>query len=135
MFQFNESFVGGFFGFYRTYGAVVRFECASVAELEADWPKALREVADWRSHRGERATVLHLYPQVQPDQVWSVVGFLTRQLLVPPATRSPELQHLRLEVAVFGVPAMEQHLDLVIYPEPTGEDPKKSGHDVKGERV
>ena len=45
MLNFSESFVGGFFGFGRTYGAVARFECDCVAALEADWPAALRETA------------------------------------------------------------------------------------------
>jgi hypothetical protein len=76
MVHFSESFVGGFFGFRRTHGAVARFESGSAAELEADWPAALRDTAAWRSRRRERATALHLYVQVPPGEVWTVVAFL-----------------------------------------------------------
>ena len=119
MLYFNESFVGGFFGFRRTYGAVARFECATAAELEADWPAALRDAAAWRSRRGERATALHLYVQVAPAEAWGAAAFLAGRLLVPPAARPPELWGLHLEVAVFGAPDMEQYLDLILYHEGT----------------
>jgi hypothetical protein len=118
--HFSESFVGGFFGFGRTYGAVARFECAAAAELETDWPTALRETAAWRTRRGKQATALHLYLLVAPAAVWGAVAFLAGQLLVPPAARPPEILGLRLEVAVFGSPDMQQYLDLILYPEGTG---------------
>ena len=122
MLHFSESFVGGFFGFGRTYGAVARFECASAAELETDWLTALRDAAAWRDRRGKRATALHLYLQVAPAVVWAAAAFLASRLLVPPAARPPELRGLRLEVAVFGSPDMEQYLDLILYPEGTGAE-------------
>jgi hypothetical protein len=114
---FSESFVGGFFGFRRTYGAVARFECGSAGELETDWAAALRDTAAWRSRRGERATALHLYPHLPAGEVWAAVTFLAGRLLVPPAARPPELRGLHLEVAVFGFPDMEQYLDLILYAE------------------
>jgi hypothetical protein len=117
---FSESFVGGFFGFRRSYGAVARFECASVADLEAALPDALRETAAWRSRRGKRATALHLYIQIPPAGVWGAIGFLSERLLVPPSARPTELRGLIVEVAVFGSPDMEQYLDLILYPEETG---------------
>ncbi len=126
MLHFSESFVGGFFGFGRTYGAVARFACESASELEADWPAALEETAGWRSRRRDRATVLHLYFDSPPAQVWEVVAFITGQLLVPPAERPAELWGLALEVAVFGSPDMEQYLDLVLYPVETESTPDAS---------
>lgn len=117
MLHFSESFVGGFFGIGRTYGAVARFECRSAAELEEDWPAALSETAAWRSRRGHRATALHLYLQLPPVEVWQAAAFLTTRLLVPPESRASELRGLALEVAVFGSPDMEQYLDLRLYPE------------------
>jgi hypothetical protein len=119
MLHFSESFVGGFFGFGRTYGAVARFECGSASELETDWPAALQETAAWRSRRGDRATVLHLYFEAPPAQVWETVAFVADQLLVPPDARAPELWGLALVVAVFGSPDMEQYLDLTLYPAET----------------
>jgi hypothetical protein len=114
MLHFSEDFVGGFFGFWRTYGAVARFNCATAADLEAEWPDALRQVAAWRSRRGERATVLHVYFEVPPAEVWPSVAFVTGRLLVPPDARPPEVRGLHLEVAAFA-PEMEQYLDLILY--------------------
>jgi hypothetical protein len=113
---FSESFVGGFFGFRRSYGAVARFECESVEDLEADWPVALRETKAWRSRRGKRATALHLYVQIPPGGVWAAVAYFSERLLVRPSARPAELRGLILEVAVFGSPDMEQYLDLILYP-------------------
>lgn len=115
MLHFNESFSGGFFGFWRTYGAVARSECQSEGELETDWPAILRETAAWRLRRGERATSLHLFVQILPGAAWGAVDFLSRQLLVPPATRPLELQGLHLEVAVFDTTDTEQYFDLILY--------------------
>src|SRR5262249_3909392 len=117
---FSESFVGGFFGFRRTYGAVARFECGSAADLEADWPAALHDTAAWRARRRGRAAALHVYVQVPPGEVWAAVAFLTRRMLVRPAARAAELRGLALQVAVFGSPDMEQYLDLILYPAETG---------------
>lgn len=103
MLFFNQSFVGGFFAFRRTYGATARFECGLATELEADWPATLRDTAAWRSRRGKRATALHLYGQVEPDEVWAAIVFLSGRLLVAPAARPPELRGLHLEVA-YSVP-------------------------------
>jgi hypothetical protein len=114
MLHFSEDFVGGFFGFWRTYGAVARFTCASTAELASEWPDALRQVAEWRAHRGEKATVLHVYFEAPPAEVWPSVAFVTGRLLVPPDARPPEVRGLHLEVAAFA-PDMEQYLDLTLY--------------------
>jgi hypothetical protein len=115
--HFSESFVGGFFGFRRTYGAVARFECGSAAEVEADWPAALRETTAWRARRGAKATVLHLYLDLPPAAVWAAVALLAERLLVAPDARPAELRGLHLVVAVFGSPDMEQYLDLTLYAE------------------
>jgi len=115
MLHFNESFAGGWFGFRRTYGAVARFECASLPELETDWVTALRDISAWRAKRGHRATSLDLYLLVEPVAVWPIITFLTSQLLVRPGLRPPEFQNLRVEIAVFGSPQMEQYIDVILY--------------------
>jgi hypothetical protein len=119
MLHFSESFVGGFFGFGRTYGAVARFECSSVAALEADWPEALRETAAWPRNRKERATTLHLYFQIPSPLAWDAISFVGTRVLVPPASLAQEFRGLALVIAVFGAPDMEQYLDATLYREAT----------------
>jgi hypothetical protein len=121
MLYFSESFVGGFFGWRRTYGAVARFECDSVQALEADWPVALRETAQWRSVRQERATALHLYFQVPSTRVWDTMAFVAGHLILRPAQLPRELRGLGLQVAVFAMPDMEQFMDLTLFQEATIE--------------
>jgi hypothetical protein len=120
MLYFSEAFVGGFFGFYRTYGAVARFEYDAFQVLEADWPAALSKTQQWRATRKERATALHLYFQGPPALTWNVIAFVTSRVLVPPAQLAVELRGLTLVVAVFGAPDMELYLDLILYREATG---------------
>jgi hypothetical protein len=121
MLYFSESFVGGFFGWRRTYGAAARFECDSVQALEADWAVALRETAQWRSVRKERATALHLYFQGPSAFAWEMMAFAAARVIVPPAELPWQLRGLCLQVAVFGTPDMEQYLDLTLYREATGK--------------
>jgi hypothetical protein len=121
MLHFDESFVGGFFGYGRTYGAVARFDCQSAADLEAQWPEALRATAAWRAGREGRAKALHLYFNVPPPLAWDVILFITARVVVPPSSLPEELRGLTLEVAVFGMPELEQFLDLVLYPEATSK--------------
>jgi hypothetical protein len=121
MLHFSESFVGGFFGFGRTYGAVARFECDSIEALERDWPEALRQTADWRRTRKQRATWLHLYFNVPSRLAWDAISFVGARVLVPPASLAPEVRGLGLVIAVFGTPDMEQYLDATLYREATGE--------------
>jgi hypothetical protein len=119
MLNFSESFVGGFFGFRRTYGAVARFQCDSVEGLEADWPGALRETARWRETREERATWLHFHMLVPPALAWDAILFVSAKLFVPPASLAQELRGLSVMIAVFGTPDMEQYLDATLYREAT----------------
>jgi hypothetical protein len=120
MVHFSESYVGGFFGFGRTYGAVARFECASVPAFEVDWPVALYETARWRATRKRRATVLHLDFQVPVALVWEAVAFAAAKVLVPPASLAPELRGLGVYVGVY-TPDAEHYLHLFLFPEATGE--------------
>jgi hypothetical protein len=122
MLHFSESFVGGFFGIGRTYGAAARFECDSVRALEDDWPQALEKTAAWRSARKERATALHLYFEVPPALAWDTMASIAARLIVPPAALARELRGLGLIVAVFGAPDMEQYMDLILYREATLKD-------------
>lgn len=118
MFHFRESYVGGFFGFGRTYGAVARFECDSPAALEAEWPQALAETARWRAGRGQRATALHLDFQASPAWAWDAVEFVKAKVIVPPASTAQELRGLLLHVHVF-TPEMEHYLYAELFPEAT----------------
>jgi hypothetical protein len=120
MVRFSEAFVGGFFGFRRTYGAVAHFECDSAAALEADWLVALRKAAEWRAVRKERATALHMHVLVPPALAWHAVAFAVARVAVPPPSLADELRGLSLVVAVFGAPDMEQYFDLTLYREATG---------------
>jgi hypothetical protein len=120
MVHFSESYVGGFFGFGRTYGAVARFECASARTLETDWPAALEATAKWRAARKERATVLHLEVQVPAPQAREAMARAAAKVIVPPAALPPELRGLCLAVGV-STPDMEHYMHLVLYPEATSE--------------
>lgn len=119
MLHFSESFIGGFFGFGRTYGAVARLECDSIAALEADWPAALRETAQWRATRKERATWLHLYFNVPPALASAAISFVGAKVFEPPASLPPEFRGLGLQIAIFGTPDMEQYLDATLYRDAT----------------
>jgi hypothetical protein len=121
MLHFSEDFVGGFFGFGRTYGAVARFECDAALTLEADWPIALQKTAEWRNGRKERATALHLHLLVPSALAWDAITFIVPRVVVRPASLAPELRGLALVIAVFGTPDMELYLDLTLYREATGE--------------
>lgn len=112
---FTEPFVGGFFGFGRTYGAVARFECTSAEALEIDWPIALLETAKWRAVRNHRATVLHLYFQVPAAVVPAALAFVAAKVMMPPALLAESLRGLCLEVNIF-TPELEHHMHLVLYP-------------------
>lgn len=124
MLHFDESFVGGFFGFGRTYGAVARLECALTTDFEADWQEALRATAAWRVSRARRATALHIHFLVPPPLAWDAMAFAAARVVVPPAALPEELRGLALIVLVFGTPDMELFMDLVLYPEATSKDPK-----------
>lgn len=119
MVYFSEPFIGGFFGFGRTYGAVVRIECDSIHSIETDWPNALREAANWRSSRNDRATVLHLYLQVPQSMVSDAMSFVADRIMVARELLPEELRGLCLEVNIF-TPEMEHHMHLVLYPDSKG---------------
>jgi hypothetical protein len=120
MVRFSEDFVGGFFGFGRTYGASARFECESAEALDADWPVALAATAKWREGRKERATALHLFFQVPADWLWEAVAFVKAKVITPPSSLAPELCGLYLRVYVF-TPEMEHYLYAELFPMATGQ--------------
>jgi hypothetical protein len=122
MLYFNESFVGGFFGFYRSYGAVARMQCESAAEFEADWQEALRQTAAWRATRVARATALHVQFLVPTPLAWDAMAFAAARAIMPPASLPEELRGLRLNVVVFATPDIELFMDLVIHAEATRKD-------------
>lgn len=112
---FSESFVGGFIGFRRTYGALVRFESNSIEDLQADWASALLETSQWRIKRGSRAVSLTFYVVVEPLLVWPCAAFIGSNVLVTEDSRPPELRGLKLELAVWDSRELGQFLDLVVY--------------------
>jgi len=120
MVHFTEDFVGGFFGFGRTYGASARFVCDAAEALDADWPVALAAAAKWREGRKEKATSLHLFFQVPAARLWEVVSFVKEKVIVPPCLLAPELCGLYLRVYVL-TPQMEHYLYAELFPEATGK--------------
>ena len=120
MVHFSEDFVGGFFGFGRTYGASARFECDSAEALETDWPVALAATANWREGRKEKATSLHLFFQVPAAKLWEVVSFAKAKVIVPPDSLAPTLHGLYLRVYVL-TSDMEHYLYAELFPEATGD--------------
>jgi len=119
MVYFSEPFVGGFFGFGRTYGAVVRLECSSIAVLESDWPAALQQTNQWRQTRNDRASVLHLYLQVPKSAVPEAISFVADRILVAPTSMPEVFRGLCLEVNIF-TPEMEHYMHLVLCPDLKG---------------
>jgi hypothetical protein len=118
MVHFSESYVGGFFGFGRTYGAVARFDCASPLQLEAEWPSALAKTARWRADRKERATSLYLAFQPSPACVWDATAFIKANVILPPASLAPELRGRFLRVHVC-TPEMEHYFYAELFPDAT----------------
>jgi hypothetical protein len=130
MLRFDESSASGFFGFGRYYAASARLECGSAEDLVAGWEQAVRETAAWRARRVERAKGLELHLLVPPPFAWEAILFITAQVVVPPSSLAEPLRGLRIDVAVFGVPDMEQFLDLILHPEATSKDRWPAGiHD------
>jgi hypothetical protein len=124
MLHFNESFVGGFFGSGRTYGAVARLACETATDFEADWQEALRQTAAWRARRPGRATALHIHLLVPTSLAWDAMAFAAARVIVPPASLPEELRGLGLTVLVFDTPDMELFMNLVLYPEATSKGRK-----------
>jgi hypothetical protein len=120
MVHFSEDFVGGFFGFRRTYGASARLECDSADALEADWPVALAATAKWRAGRKEKATSLHLFFEVPATRVWDAVAFVKGKVIVPPESLARELKGLYLRIYVL-TPDLEHYLYAELFPEATGK--------------
>lgn len=120
MVNFSEDFVGGFFGFGRTYGASARFECDSTAALEADWPVALAATATWREGRKEKATSLHLFFEGPATWLWDAVAFVKARVIVPPDSQAREFKGLCLRVYVL-TPDLEHYLYAELFPEATGK--------------
>jgi hypothetical protein len=120
MLHFSEDFVGGFFGFGRTYGASARFECDSAEALDADWPVALAATTKWREERKEKATALHLFFEVPAAWKWEAIAFVKAKVIVPPDSLAPELHGLFLRVYVF-TPDLEHYLYAELFPEATGK--------------
>src|SRR5262249_36107031 len=118
MLYFSESYVGGFFGFGRTYGAVARFEGDSIKTLEDDWPTARAETAKWRAYRKERATVLHLDFQVSAALVWETMAFVAAKVMVPPSQQAEEFHGLGLQVGIY-TPDAEHYLHMGLFPAAT----------------
>jgi hypothetical protein len=128
MVHFSEAFVGGFFGFGRTYGASARFECDSAEALEADWPVALLAAAKWRESRKEKATSLHLFFQVSAAWLWDAVAFVKAKVIVPPPMLAQELHGLYLRIYVL-TPEMEHYLYAELFPEATGKSAESTATD------
>jgi len=120
MVRFSEDFVGGFFGFGRTYGGSVRFECDSAQALEAEWPDALAATASWREGRKEKATTLHLFVQVPLTWLWDAVAFIKANVIVPPDALARELHGLYVRIYIF-TPEMEHYVYVELFPEATGK--------------
>jgi hypothetical protein len=120
MVHFSEDFVGGFFGFGRTYGASARFECAAVEAVRAEWPAALDATAKWRAARKQKATALHLFFQAPETWLWEAVAFVKATVIVPPGSLPEELRGLFLRVYVF-TPEGEHYLYAELFPEATGK--------------
>lgn len=104
---FHEAFVGGFFGFRRTYGAVARIETDSAASLKGDWLDALHRVGQWRESRGAKATSIGFYFVVPESIVDETRGFIG-EVLVTPRELPKEIVGLAVDAVVFdpegGVP-------------------------------
>ncbi|HEV7281082.1 MAG TPA: hypothetical protein VGN57_12835 [Pirellulaceae bacterium] len=97
---FGESFVGGLFGFRRTYGSLARIEADSVGSLKGDWLEALRRIGPWRESRGPKATSISFYflvPESIADETRSFLG----DVLFSPRKTPPELAGLVVEAVVF----------------------------------
>jgi len=118
MVHFGEAFVGGWFGFGRTYGAVARFEYDAMPTLTGDWPTALCQVKEWRTARRERATALHLFFVGPAALAGDAIAFVAANVVVPADRLALELRGLRLEVGVFSSDG-GQYLDVSLHREAT----------------
>jgi hypothetical protein len=109
---FHEAFVGGFFGFRRTYGAVARVETDSAATLKRDWLEALDRVRQWRESRGAKATSISFYfvvPEPIADETRSFIG----DVLIAPRETPKELVGIAVDAVVFD-PDGGVHFDSTI---------------------
>lgn len=97
---FDESFVGGFFGFRRTYGAVARIEADSLATLKRDWVEALDRIGPWRESRGSKATSISFHFVVPPSIADATRSFIG-EILISPCETPKEVFGLAVEAVVF----------------------------------
>lgn len=97
---FTEAFVGGFFGFRRTYGAVARIETGSVGTLKRDWYEALEDVRQWRDSRGIKAASISFY-FVVPESIADDTRCFIGDVLISPRETPKELVGLIVDAAVF----------------------------------
>lgn len=104
---FHEAFAGGFFGLWRTYGAVARIESDSPKSLPEDWRSALEEVRLWRERRGRKSVAIHFHFVTPPALVADVCEFVS-EVLVRPADLPKALAGLTVDAVIFdpdgGVP-------------------------------
>ncbi len=112
----SEETGGGYFG-GGLYFATLGIDCASVDEFKSDWAEALSWIAEWRDRRiGQTTGVTFLIRAgTTAKSINAFKAFIGEHLLTNPLPPS-ELQGLRVDVALFGLPGMEQHLDLTLYP-------------------
>lgn len=111
----SDLFVGGWFGFGRTYSASVRFEWESLETLKKEWCDALEATVRWRQKRGPKATGMHLFFEAPPERIWEAVGFVKSQVVVPPQNMPAELQGLALIVYVLTADG-DHHFYCELYP-------------------
>jgi hypothetical protein len=97
---FDESFVGGLFGFRRTYGSLVRIEAASVGTLKGDWLEALRRIGPWRENRGSKAKSISFY-FIVPEAIAGETRSFLGDVLFSPRKTAQELAGLVVEAVVF----------------------------------
>ena len=96
---FNESFVCGFFGLWRTYGAVARIETDSPGALKRDWLQSLDCIREWRNHRGSRATSITFF-FVVPDSIADETRSFIGDILIAPRETPKELTGLMIDAVV-----------------------------------
>jgi hypothetical protein len=116
----------GFFGFGRRYTADALITIEKAGDFEADWSKALSEIAAWRRKPGGSAPIFSINLTVWRHLVSQVASHVVNVLVSHRDQFPPELIGFQIEVAIWDE-SLLQHLGFTVFPALHNEDPDSTG--------
>ena len=116
----------GFFGFGRHYTANALITIETAGDLEADWSKAMSEIAAWKRKPGGPAPIFFISFAVQRQIVAQVASHVVNVLVVNRHQFPSQLNGFQIEVVILDE-SLTLHLDLKVFPALHSGDPDSTG--------